>query len=117
MNVTPGKTVRSTKTTTITTITTTTTPLDSLERGIIFKVQILVSDVKLSAGNKKLKGQEADFYVENKLHKYTVGSFKTFDEANKKRREVSARFPDAFVIAFRDRQKIAVETARAEANK
>jgi N-acetylmuramoyl-L-alanine amidase len=113
----PTKTVKTTKTTIVTKVTTTTIPLDSIERGIVFKVQIVASDIKLSAGNKKLKGQEADFYMEKKLYKYTVGSFKTFEEANKKRREVSARFPDAFVIAFRDRQKIAVETARAEANK
>lgn len=93
--------VKSTKVTTVTTVTTTTTTLDST----VYKVQILASDVRLSAGNKKLKGIEADYYVEKNLYKYTVGNFKTFGEANKKRREVSARFPDAFVIAFRNGQK------------
>ena len=106
---TPGTTVRSVKTTTITTVTTTTTPQDSIESGIVYKIQILASDVKLSAGNKKLKGQEADFYLEKRLYKYTVGSFKTFEEANQKRREVSGRFPDAFVIAFRNGQKVAIK--------
>lgn len=105
------------KTTTVTTVTTTTTPKDSLTAGIVFKVQILASDVRLGAGNKKLKGQEAEYYTERNMYKYTVGSFKTFEEANRKRREVSGRFPDAFVIAFRDGQKIAVETARSQANK
>lgn len=83
--------------------------MDSVDNGIVFKVQILASDVKLSAGNKKLKGQDADFYQENRLYKYTVGSFSTFAEANRKRKEVSTRFPDAFVVAFRNRQKIAVK--------
>jgi N-acetylmuramoyl-L-alanine amidase len=107
---TPGTKVKSIKTTTITTVTTTTTiPQDSIDNGIVFKVQILASDVKLSAGNKKLKGQEADFYFEKRFYKYTVGSFKTFEEANKKRREVSGRFPDAFVIAFRNGQKVAIK--------
>lgn len=109
--VAPPGTIRTIKKTTIT------TSLDTLDRGIVFKVQILASDVKLSAGNKKLKGQDAEFYQENKLYKYTVGSFKTFAEANRKRQEVAARFPDAFVIAFRNRQKIAVEVAKTEANK
>lgn len=113
----PG-TKRTIKKTTITTVTTTTTtPLDTIDIGIVFKVQILASDVNLSAGNKKLKGQDAVFYLEKNLYKYTVGSFRTFAEANRKRQEVSALFRDAFVIAFRNRQKIAVEVARTEANK
>ena len=107
---TPGTTVKTIKTTTVTTVTTTTmTPKDSVDNSIVYKVQILASDVKLSAGNKKLKGQEADFYFEKKLYKYTVGSFKTFEEANKIRREVSSRFPDAFVIAFQNGQKVAIK--------
>lgn len=97
------------KTTTITTVTTTTTRPDSIDNNIVFKVQILASDVKLAANNKKLKGLETEFYQEKKLYKYTVGSFKTFEEANRKRKEVSGRFPDAFVIAFRGSQKIAVK--------
>jgi len=113
----PG-TIRTIKKTTVTTVTTTTTtPLDSMDRGIVFKVQIMASDDMLSERNKKLKGQEADFYQEKNLYKFTVGSFRTFAEANRKRQELVARFPDAFVIAFRNRQKIAVEVARAEANK
>jgi N-acetylmuramoyl-L-alanine amidase len=100
----PG-TVKTIKTTTVTTVTTTTTPVDTLQNGTVYKVQILASDVKLMPNNKKLKGLEADFYLERKLYKYTVGSYGTFDEANKKRREVSSKFPDAFVIAFRNGQK------------
>ncbi|MCX6307652.1 MAG: SPOR domain-containing protein, partial [Bacteroidia bacterium] len=111
-------TIRTIKKTTVTTVTTTTTtPLDSIDRGIVFKVQILASDVRFSAGYKKLKGQNANFYQEKNLYKYTVGSFRSFEEANRKRQEVAGRFPDAFVIAFRNGQKIPVEAARAEANK
>lgn len=114
----PGTILKTTKTTVVTTVTTTTTtPLDTIENGIVFKVQILASDVKISAGNKKLKGLDANFYLEKRLYKYTVGSFKTFAEANRKRQEVAVRFPDAFVIAFKNRQKIAVEVARTEASK
>lgn len=105
----PGtlKTVKTTTTTTVTT--TTTTPADTIQGGTVYKVQILASDVKLTPNNKKLKGLEAEFYLEKKLYKYTVGSFKTFEEANRKRREVSNRFPDAFVIAFRNGQKVAIK--------
>lgn len=110
-------TVLSTKTTTVTTIKTTTTTIEPVGEGIVFKVQILASDVKLGNGNKKLKGVEAEYYVEKRLYKYTVGNCKSFEEANKKRKEVLSRFPDAFVIAFKDGQKITVEAARTEANR
>jgi len=106
---------KTTKTTTVTTITKMTT--DSIESGIVFKVQILASEIKLSAGNKKLKGHEATFFQENNYYKYTVGSYSTFAEANKKRKEVSSRFPDAFVVAFRNSQKISVEVAKVEVKK
>ena len=117
MESTPGTILKTTKTTTVTTVKTTTTrPTDVLDSGIAYKVQILASEVKLASDNKKLKGQDADFYLEKRLYKYTVGNFSTFEEANKKRKEVSSRFPDAFVIAFKNGQKIAVEKARTEAN-
>ncbi len=100
---------KTTKITTITTVTTRTTLVDTVQSGIVYKVQILASDVKLSASNRKLKGQEADFYFEKRLYKYTVGSFNTFEDANWKRKELSSRFPDAFVIAFRNGHKIAIK--------
>jgi N-acetylmuramoyl-L-alanine amidase len=75
----------------------------------VYKVQILASDIKLSAIHSKLKGQDADFYYEKKMYKYTVGTFPTFEEANKKRKSLSSRFPDAFVVAFRNGQKVAIK--------
>jgi N-acetylmuramoyl-L-alanine amidase len=91
-------------------------PADT-KNSIVFKVQILSTNIKLSTGNKMLKGQKADFYQENNLYKYTVGSFKTFAEANQKRKELAGTFSGAFVIAFENGQKIAVETARAKVNR
>ncbi|HET9570724.1 MAG TPA: N-acetylmuramoyl-L-alanine amidase [Bacteroidales bacterium] len=79
------------------------------QNDIVYKVQILTSEVKLSERSTKLKGQQADYYVEKKLYKYTVGSFNTFEEANTKRKELSNRFPDAFVAAFQNGHRVAIK--------
>jgi len=89
---------------------------DLSDTGIQFKIQMLTSTFALSQNDKKLKGIPMDCYVENKLHKYTYGKYAKFEDANRKRRELSKTFPDAFVIAFKNNQKIPVETARAQTN-
>jgi len=81
--------------------------------GIEFKIQMTSSSIKLSPNNKKLKGVPMDSFFENRLYKYTFGSFSTFEEANRKRMEFKNSFPDAFVIAFKDGQKIPIQEARA----
>ena len=84
------------------------------EIEIVFKIQMLASTYKLPQNDKQLKGLMLDFYVEKNLYKYTVGSFSSFEEANRKRREFKTSFPDAFIIAFKNGQKINVNEARAQ---
>ena len=81
---------------------------------IIFKVQVITSSFKLKENDKKFRGNKLDYFFENKLYKYTYGNFSSFDEANLKRRELRKFFPDAFVIALKNGQKIAVDDARAQ---
>jgi len=86
---------------------------ESTISGLIFKIQLMSSPNKLSPTSKKLKGIQMDFYFENNLYKYTYGSYTSFEEANSKRRDFKNSFSDAFVIAFKDNQKIPIEAARA----
>lgn len=81
---------------------------------IVFKIQMTSSPIKLSPNNKKLKGIPMDSFIEKKIYKYTFGSFATFEEANRKRLEFKNSFPDAFVIAFKDGQKMPIQEARAQ---
>lgn len=67
----------------------------------VFKVQLLVCDRKLRAGDKRFKGlSPVDCYREQGLYKYTYGCSADYADIRKTLKEVAARFPGAFVVAF-----------------
>lgn len=81
----------------------------------VFKVQILASTTRLKANDPQLKGQKsADFYQENGLYKYTVGASADYSEIAQLRKTLAASFPQAFIIAFKDGQKMNVQVAIQE---
>ena len=81
----------------------------------VFKVQILTSSVKLKSGSRQLKGQEdADFYKDGNLYKYTVGASTNYNEIYRLRKQLLDRFPEAFIIAFKDGQRMDVQQAIRE---
>ncbi|MBQ4387133.1 MAG: N-acetylmuramoyl-L-alanine amidase [Prevotella sp.] len=83
--------------------------------GPVFKVQILASTTRLKANDPQLKGQKsADFYQENGLYKYTVGASADYSEIAQLRKTLAASFPQAFIIAFKDGQKMNVQAAIQE---
>lgn len=74
---------------------------------VIYKVQILTSDKKLSPGAKVFKGyKNVDFFVEKGIYKYTYGETTDFDSIRKLRRRVAKDFKDAFIVAFKDGKKV-----------
>ena len=74
---------------------------------IIYKVQILTSDKKLSPGAKVFKGyKNVNFFVEKGIYKYTCGETNDFDSIKKLRRQVAKDFKDAFIVAFKDGKKV-----------
>lgn len=77
----------------------------------VFKVQLFAVDSKLKDGDKRLKGLKADCFKEGKWYKYTYGETEEYNEVLKKKKEVSVKFKDAFVIAFIDGKR--VETSKA----
>ena len=78
----------------------------------VFKVQILVSSKKLSATDARLKKmQDVDSYQEGGLYKYTVGSSADYNEIWRLRKQILDKFPEAFIIAFRNGEKMDVQEA------
>jgi len=86
-------------------------PVDSMQ--IKFRVQFLATPDNLSVKNADFKNIPCvkKFY-ENKLWKYTAGDEVDFESAKKILVEVKKYFPDAFVIAFQNEQKISVTEAQ-----
>lgn len=74
---------------------------------LIYKIQILTSDKKLKDSSKLFKGyKNIDSFKEGGLIKYTYGETTNFDEIKQLRRKVAKDFKDAFIIAFKDGQKV-----------
>ena len=85
---------------------------EDVKSGVpLFKVQLFAADTKLKSNDKRFKGLKTDSFKEGKWYKYTYGSTEDYDKAVKMKKEVSAKFKDAFVIAFIDGKR--VETSKA----
>ena len=81
----------------------------------VFKLQILASSTKLKANDAQLKGQkDADYYQEGGLYKYTLGASEDYNEIYQLRKTQLSRFPQAFIIAFKDGNKMNVQEAIKE---
>lgn len=78
----------------------------------IFKVQILSSSRKIALNDETLKGLKGcECYQDGTLWKYTYGSSTNYNEIRKLQKELTNRFPDAFIIAFKGGQRTNVNEA------
>jgi len=85
---------------------------------ITFKIQILTSSKPLAKNDKRLKGlKEVDYYKEGGIYKYTYGASADYNKVLRTKRTITAQFKDAFIIAFRNGEKMNVNEAIAEFKK
>ncbi len=81
----------------------------------IFKVQIAATSQEIPTNSSVFQGVEGiDMYKENGMVKYTVGASTDFEEISNLRKSLSAKFPQAFIIAFRDGYKLNISQALKE---
>lgn len=81
----------------------------------IFKVQFLVSSMPLKEAHARFKGlADVSSYQEGGLYKYTVGASENYNEILRLRRQVTEKFPEAFIIAFKNGNKMDVNAAIRE---
>lgn len=81
----------------------------------VFKLQIFVGNRNLRKGDAHFKGEtEYDSFQEGNLVKYTLGSSTNYNEIYRLRKEKMEKFPEAFIIAFKNGKKYDVNQAIRE---
>lgn len=81
----------------------------------VFKLQIFVGSRNLRKGDAHFKGEtNYDSFQEGNLVKYTLGASTNYNEIYRLRKEKLDKFPEAFIIAFKNGQKYDVNQAIRE---
>lgn len=87
---------------------------EKTDNNIIFKIQLLLSSKLIPDNDKLFKGLKMDFYIDKGNYKYTFGSWTNFSDADKKRIELTSKFKDAFIVAFKNDQRMPLNEARKQ---
>ena len=81
----------------------------------VFKVQVFVAPNVLKKSDSRFKGRtDCDYYKENGMVKYTVGESANYNDIYRLRKEILSAFPDCFIIAFKNGEKMNVNEAIRE---
>lgn len=81
----------------------------------VFKIQILASSKPLKKNDRQLKGlSPVNYYKENGIYKYTYGESTDYNKILRLKKTIITKFKDAFIIAFRNGEKMDVHKAIRE---
>ena len=79
----------------------------------VYRVQIFASSRVLKAGDASFKGLKNCKYTrDGNFYKYTYGECVDYVKAVELQKQIKAKFPDCFVVAFFDGKQIPVKEAR-----
>ncbi|MDR0961460.1 MAG: N-acetylmuramoyl-L-alanine amidase [Mediterranea sp.] len=82
---------------------------------VVFKLQIATSSQRYKSTDKRWKGlKNVTYYQEGGVYKYTYGETTDYDQIVKMKKEITARFKDAFVVAFKNGKKVDLQEAIKE---
>jgi len=85
---------------------------NSLKQMPVYKVQLFASKKPVKPNAPDFKGvKNIDSFVENGYNKYTVGAETDYQKIESIRKQVLAKFPEAFIIAFMGDKKINAKEA------
>ncbi len=84
-----------------------------IDKIVYFRVQFMASPENISIVSSKFKGiPDVKKYFEKNLWKYTAGNVTKWEEAQAILKNVKKQYPDAFIIAFKNGEKIPISDAR-----
>jgi len=80
---------------------------------IRFRIQFFSTKENLNISNKKFSSlSDVKKFKEKGVWKYTTGNYKTFEESQKALKKIKKHYSDAFIVAFKNEQKIPVSEAQ-----
>jgi N-acetylmuramoyl-L-alanine amidase len=84
------------------------TSLDEASASIpLFKIQIFAINRELSLDSELFKGyKNISFEVDGALHKYMIGANEDYYEILRLKEELKQEFPEAFIVAFKNGQRM-----------
>ncbi len=84
------------------------TSLDETSASIpLFKIQIFAINRELSFDSELFKGyKNISFEVDGSLHKYMIGANEDYYEILRLKEELKQEFPEAFIVAFKNGQRM-----------
>ena len=78
-------------------------------------MQIVASSNSIPTNSDIFKGvQNINSYTDNGMVKYTVGETTDFEEIGKLKKEMTEKFPQAFIVAFKEGQRMDISKALKE---
>lgn len=73
----------------------------------IFKLQLFTIDHALRSDDRHFKGlSPVEYYEEGGRYKYTYGATANYEDAKRLQKDIVDKFPEAFVVAFLNHQRI-----------
>lgn len=94
-------------------------PINNIEseipKGICFAIQIKSSNQRYKSSDPAFRGLNGvREYIQQGAYKYYVGDHKKFEDAVQQQQELRKKgFPDAFIIALRNGERISLDEARS----
>ena len=86
------------------------TMLDKKSSKPVFKVQLFATTKTLKSNASDFKGvRNTQYFSEGGLNKYTLGSETDYFKIEKIRKDILSKFPEAFIIAFIDEEKLSAK--------
>ena len=84
------------------------TSLDETSASIpLFKIQIFAINRELSFDSELFKGyKNISFEIDGSLHKYMIGANEDYYEILRLKEELKQEFPEAFIVAFKNGQRM-----------
>lgn len=80
--------------------------VDSNADGVEYRVQVMANDSSLPVSSSRFKGEKVDEYYDKGMYKYTVGHYKSRNEAVASMRRLRAKFPQAFVVKMENGRRV-----------